>query len=329
MKENLKTGNNYKDYESINILERWLISSTNLGQLDCDTVFPSNIRTLSTTKKMKEEFEEKKILDSEKKIDFLCNQVENFLRKEFESQEYKIEISLGEKSVSLKYNNFCISFSEERISLLLKKTEIKHLMTTILRYQCISPGAQHWNIPFEIYKLLDDEFELEIEGFASPFNSQLLKLKGGNFCSLFKDTDSVYGSLGSFFDQSFIGKRAILNTPYLPEILEKIVEKCISTCSKTKDEETILIINVPTWRDAKFFQHLQNSQFKKKEFDHPKFEHYFENSNLNDIPVLATFGASWFVLAKNCKRNYNFDLFNNLFEGSKILKELKERKKFF
>jgi hypothetical protein len=47
-----------------------------------------------------------------------------------------------------------------------------------------------------------------VEGFASPFNSQIMRLidefptKKLNFCSL-SECDSQFGSLGNFFDQNW------------------------------------------------------------------------------------------------------------------------------
>jgi hypothetical protein len=70
-----------------------------------------------------------------------------------------------------------------------------------------------------------------IEGFASPFNSQIIRFSDKDlpmqFCSLFPDVDAIFGSIGSFFDNEFAGTKVTINPPFILDIMNRTADKCI------------------------------------------------------------------------------------------------------
>ena len=98
----------------------------------------------------------------------------------------------------------------------------------VLRYKSIGIGGQQWNMPFANYKYLNNKYDLSVEGFASPINSQLIRISPEKkFCSIFYDTDHWFGSLGSFFDLDISDKSICVNPPYMELIMVKTVFKIL------------------------------------------------------------------------------------------------------
>eukprot|EP00471_Norrisiella_sphaerica_P012012 CAMPEP_0184503582 /NCGR_PEP_ID=MMETSP0113_2-20130426/51963_1 /TAXON_ID=91329 /ORGANISM="Norrisiella sphaerica, Strain BC52" /LENGTH=414 /DNA_ID=CAMNT_0026893107 /DNA_START=2068 /DNA_END=3312 /DNA_ORIENTATION=+ len=69
------------------------------------------------------------------------------------------------------------------------------LFRVLARYQSLSGHGFQAALNEEAFEILNTKLGVDFECFASPLNSYF-----GNFCSAFPDTDSVFGSVGSFFD---------------------------------------------------------------------------------------------------------------------------------
>ena len=71
------------------------------------------------------------------------------------------------------------------------------------RYRALfgSRGGEGWHkaVPDAAMQHLQSTFRVSLECFASPFNARL-----SLFCSLYRDTDVPFGSLGSFFDLDLV-----------------------------------------------------------------------------------------------------------------------------
>ena len=111
-----------------------------------------------------------------------------------------------------------------------------------LRYASIYAKTRHIGPPQIVYDHFY-QWGVRNEGFASPFNARLLGKAHGHFYSLFRDTDSVFGSNGSIFDYAFEshGGAWSLDPPFIPETMRKAVD-LIAAWRDSQGCPTILLI---------------------------------------------------------------------------------------
>ena len=73
-------------------------------------------------------------------------------------------------------------------------------------------------------RVLYDKYGARYEGFASPLNSKLMGKPNAHFCSLFKDTDEPFGSIGRFAVKNIINPKNkgnwSVNVPYVLSIIK-------------------------------------------------------------------------------------------------------------
>lgn len=306
---------NDKDkYEIKNILERYLIFSANHIRENVrkpkDAVYSIGINT----DKFRDEIARKiryinineasSILD--KNIKEYISNIKFFKHKNFE----KIVIKYGDK-IEIKYGIVSKSLEKNRYNKLITKG-IDNLIKCILRYESIISTSQQWSIPSLVYKNLDkfctDQNNNIIEGFTSPFNSQLLLIKdNAKFCSLFKDTDKVYGSIGDFFSSNFQGYSVIVNPPFIESIINETTKKCISECEKAKNNNnnTRFFIIFAAWKDIDAYDKLINTKFLKKYIELEKNKHYYIDTNMLNKKIYAKFNTACFVISQGFTGNYN------------------------
>ena len=98
---------------------------------------------------------------------------------------------------SLEFENVIFPL-DSRLKYLIKISNHQYVMTMLFRYSSFGLTGQHCSLPFNVYKYLYDEYNVRGECFASPLNSKLITLKDTFFCTLFKDTDEIFGSKGPF-----------------------------------------------------------------------------------------------------------------------------------
>ena len=278
--------NKYKLYEANNILERWILSSINFEK-------DIPIMEQESTKKMIEEFIEKNIVNKEDAHTFVKIILEQKPRIEKGYIPYKIY-----DDGTIKMGNFVKKISKNRLKLLRRKGSDYDIVRASLRYAAVISGGQQWNIPCKVYETLVNNYQFEIEGFASPFNSQIIRFGDDKkFCSLFLDTDEVFGSVGNFFNYNFVGKRATINPPYVLSIMEKAIDKVFETINAAKrdQKETLLFITVPNWTDTNYYSRLINNSNKHIRLEKNKY--YYENSNKEDEKILAKFDSSVFIMS--------------------------------
>ncbi len=114
----------------------------------------------------------------------------------------------------------------------LRQFTPEDVLLSAIKYEQLLPRGQQWSIPYQQYiKLFTLGFRYE--AFASPFNSNMLRLNG-KYCSIFEE-DKKLGSLGSFFDVEITpGQKWVVNPPFTEDLLLRAAKKCvenISTCS--------------------------------------------------------------------------------------------------
>lgn len=316
---------NKEKYEAKNILERWLLTSSNLiikleGQGEQDPVYsrllvkePDHV----LNKQMVQELVNKRIKPNEaaakkllmsilKTVEiFLNNMSENKLPAHIKNAEVEVR-TFAKNMVNIKYLSFEKDIFKPRFDILLKKGSLDEIMISALRYGAIISSSQHWNMPLENYQRYVRDYQVSIEGFASPFNSQLLMVdENAKFCSLFKDVDAVFGSLGSFFEADFQGATVAVNPPYVLDIIDKMTDKCITECQKAKESggKVRFLIIFSAWRDTYAYETLSKTEFLKYTMETEPGHHFYVDSNNPDPKegprrIPARFTTVLFVLSQ-------------------------------
>ena len=81
----------------------------------------------------------------------------------------------------------------------------------------------------DLYENISYLFDISFETFASPLNFNM-----NRFCSIFYDTDKVFGGVGSFYNLTTDNllmqniKGVFFNPPYLPILMKKCVLQCLT-----------------------------------------------------------------------------------------------------
>lgn len=296
MREFERLGRTQKaSYEALNILERWILSIAN-EKKDGDAILNPNVAKLSATEKCTKELIEKKLLrpaDAKKFMARMIGLIMDYFAHPSKEEEGTVEI----KGNVVKYKNFSCEISAKRLELLRERASDVEIATMVLRYACLVTRGQQWNIPSSVFAGLVEKFNVDLEGFASPLNSQLMKHKR-SFCSLFTDTDSVFGSIGPFFDQDLVGHRSIINPPYVEPLMDRMAEKCLADCTRAEKEgkDTLMIFTVPVWKDAKYFTSLTKSKYCCYSKEHAPGTYSYEDSNNGDKKVETRFATQSIVL---------------------------------
>jgi len=150
--------------------------------------------------------------------------------------------------------------STDRYEKLLSMASKERIFQCLLKYESIYPGGQQWSIPGSMYKKMVDDYDLKLEAFASPFNSQLL-MYGMNFCSLFPELDKPFGSIGNFFDISGLKGTVCANPPFILDVIDAMIGKCFSDLEESNNLRYFLLL--PNWTDASYHNELLNSKYLK------------------------------------------------------------------
>lgn len=179
----------------------------------------------------------------------------------------------------------------------------------------MTPGGQQWSLPARVYDLFVKKYGATLEGFASPFNSQMIHFMPGasadpaslglssakniGFCSLFPDLDAAFGSLGNFFNVDLAERVSVINPPYVTDMIDAIVRKCSETCKNAANAPgtTRMFIVVPNWTDADFYNKLSTSPYLEKMLVHQKGTHFHEDPNNSENRIVATFARTIFILS--------------------------------
>ena len=88
---------------------------------------------------------------------------------------------------------------------------------------------------------LKDLFGVSAELFASPMNSYLT-----NYCSVFPDLDSKFGSSGSFWHFNPTEGSYEANPPFVQYLMVKMVQR-METLLRESDKPLSFAVIVPAW----------------------------------------------------------------------------------
>ena len=132
----------------------------------------------------------------------------------------------------IKYRNYTKMINYKRYSKLIKNYDRPFpydFIKMILRYAIFDTSNQQWSIGINLYENISYLFDISFEMFASPLNFNM-----NMFCSIFLDTDKIFGSIGSFYNLSIECllnqniKGVFYNPPYLPILMNHTTKICLN-----------------------------------------------------------------------------------------------------
>lgn len=299
------TKDEYKRYEYLNCLERWVLSMAS------DTVYRVIDKKDPVNKKLAEEFKSKHLPNLTNRI---LSIVHNNLNKEphiikNNTRPYNDEDKDDQGwivDIKIKYfpNIYIkIPIPKQKYNAFLLHT--KDSMTLMfLRYSTLINRGQQWALPQDQFYHLSKKYGVNYEGFASPLNSGLY-LTGGKFCSLFKDTDKIFGSVGNFFDQALYAdhvdsivitninnerknnkiKHWVVNPPFIVSILDETSDKILNDLEVASELciGIMVVYIMPSWTDFEGYIKIQNSKFLKHTQNLEKKKHFYEHMGKRNI----------------------------------------------
>ena len=337
-----------KEYEIMNILERMLLSlANNVKKGDLDEIINPIPESNQIFKNITIELETKHIKLRDNPVQYLIK-IFNYWHDYLKEEKYKTEklLNIIIDSNIFRYGNYERKLADYRIKIFRDKLsqnkvinaneQNKIILIMLIRYSCILSRGQQWNIPADNYKYLHNKYNLVLECFASPINSQLLSIrtKPINFCSLFYDTDKLFGSIGNVFEINLFevleklrinGEDIMIsvNPPYVYSIIDSsviLIGKWLDEANKKKQQLNI-VFNIPEWPDAEYNKILRDNKYKVFDKILLPNKHYYENTNNPDVidtyhheKIIAKFKSHIYVFSINSKiynktnqKNKNFN----------------------
>jgi hypothetical protein len=196
----------------------------------------------------------------------------------------------------------------------IENEDIKLILILLLRYQTIIPLENEYSSNFDLYKKIHKKYNINLEGFSSPLNSQTMMISDSTkYCSLFYDTDKYFCSLGNIFNlniKKIYNKNKNDNTvitlfpPFIPHILVKTTE-LINNWLKLIPK-LILFVIFPNWDNYPLIYKIHMHKFLKYSKLYDKKNIVIENTlALNLTEIKPTIDHWFFVLD-----NYSHDKYN-------------------
>lgn len=294
--------------EALNIIERWILTLCNDYDVsDFDPIFdkrkvlPDNY----ISRKFISECAEKGI-----NINFaqIATKVNNWIDILSSSQikEYPDPVLAGN---ILKVPGCYIHvFPPDRLEAIKRHcSDLYDLAIMCVRYSCILQRGQQWTNSLDLYKVLLNRYNLDIEGFSSPLNSQLLQIKSdAQICTLFQDTDSIFGSAGSFFNQSYLGKNVAAFLPYVESIFDDVLELVLKQCEEAEStgQPIRFFIGTAAWNDTKIVTTLNNYKHTKTIIATQPYAHHFLDTKSDEI-IISSFKNYYYVVSVNIDDTYD------------------------
>ena len=167
-------------------------------------------------------------------------------------------------------------FPDGRLDILLGKANLVAVAAMTTREACLMPRGRQYTQPLAITKYYVEKCGVNLEGFATPINAQILAVNPNLwFCSLFPDTDGPFGSQGSFFRSKFSQARMTIYPPFIEAVVNSTARHLATMFAE--GSQLFAIIAVPNWTDAEFYPILTTSVYCKAFFTIKKFENYSED----------------------------------------------------
>lgn len=266
-------------YEIDNILERWLIAMANLPRGETwATVYRRTKPDDPINTKMVNELVEKRIVatasDSSALVSLIIETVGQRLDQQPRATGATAACSATSHPPTISLGSKFSTEMSPRMQKLAGLFPCDQVLRAILRYEVVLGRGQQWGLTQAHF---DDLYSCGVrnEGFASPLNSRLLGKPDAHFCSLFPDTDSVFGSLGDFFLVKFSDHKGgwQVNPPFIESLLNHAAAKVIRELDA---EPNVVFFLMPAWRDSECYRTLHSTKHLVLETLLPRDRYMFE-----------------------------------------------------
>jgi hypothetical protein len=197
----------------------------------------------------------------------------------------------------VSYSELTAYIPQYRIAMLRRYGDDIDIILAVMRYYCLLPCRQHITLPLSFYREYV-KLGATIECFASPFNSQIMRLETVSgqyrYCSIF-DEDVVFNSLGSYFNVKLGGRFIILNPPKIDNILSSAAKKCIT--ERDENAESKFIFHGPYWPDSEYYKLMKEysdagkARMEVLQPDQYHYENLYTNKKIKPSEALVVIHA--------------------------------------
>ena len=213
---------------------------------------------------------EKAFINAEKQFITINNEFNIKIKTTIINLNKQIECSITlDKNLNfiIKYRDYTKIIDANRYYKLMKNYDKPFpydIIHMILRYSIFDTSSQQWSIGIDLYENISYLFDISFETFASPLNFNMYR-----FCSIFYDTDNMFGSIGSFYNLNCNNllmqniKGVFFNPPYLPILMKNCIHKCIHILDEmNKNHKDFTIFSfLPNWEDADYIKTFIKSKY--------------------------------------------------------------------
>lgn len=243
--------------------------------------------------KMINEYNEKKIIINPEKNLLILKAISNSnkqfaniqinLQKKLLIRDDKVNIDTNEENINkdiicsltlksddyiiVKYRDYSKTLNLKRYYQLIKNYDRPYpydMIRMLLRYAIFDMSNQQWSIGKNLYDDISEIFNISFEMFASPLNFNM-----NMFCSIFLDTDRMFGSLGSFYNLTVERmlnqniKGVFFNPPYLPILMSNCTKQCINILDEMckLNVDFTIVSFLPNWSDADYIRTFLSSKY--------------------------------------------------------------------
>ncbi|XP_050091266.1 mRNA (2'-O-methyladenosine-N(6)-)-methyltransferase [Anopheles aquasalis] len=135
-------------------------------------------------------------------------------------------------------------------------------------------------LPAVVFECLHQHFNVTFECFASPLNCYFRQ-----YCSMFGDTDSFFGSRGSFLDFKPVSGSFQVNPPYCEELIDATLQHIDRLLTDSADPLSFIIF-LQEWKDPalKCLSKIADSPYKRKQLVVMGMEHEYRHGMQHCIP---------------------------------------------
>uniref|UniRef100_A0A182IIZ6 Uncharacterized protein n=1 Tax=Anopheles atroparvus TaxID=41427 RepID=A0A182IIZ6_ANOAO len=135
-------------------------------------------------------------------------------------------------------------------------------------------------LPAVVFECLHVHFSVTFECFASPLNCYFRQ-----YCSAFGDTDSFFGSRGSFLEFKPVSGSFQVNPPYCEELIDASLQH-IDRLLTDSTEPLSFIVFLQEWKDPplKCLSKIEDSPYKRKQVVVMGMEHEYRHGLQHCIP---------------------------------------------
>lgn len=180
---------------------------------------------------------------------------------EITSGERKGIDSYTSTETKITYKGFNI-FKTDRFKQLYARSniQISDVIKMYMRYSSLGDAGQQTYTPTMVANMLQNEFGVKYEGFASPINARCSK-----FCSLMYDVDKSFGSMGSFCSKRILDNQDgnwTINPPFTESYYTFMRDGIVGAFERGVREDMLIFIKVPDWIDCEVIDWLKSKDNK-------------------------------------------------------------------